>query len=443
MIKRFQIEDIIVQDAAGVTFRAVDTVTDAAVAVRRFFPFGVDGGGLQEEEEVAYNIAVGRLAGVKHPSLRAVITGGCDPIDSIPYIATEWIEGDLLSGIVDAGPLSAEDAVELVSKALEVCELLSQVLAEEAIWVETELHTIVVANPSNGRGATFWISPLKWLGGIQARGYDTIVTMVEDAMGWKGRIVGDQAGRGLGGWIKWLRSVPATTPLREVRESLAAAVGVDPPVAVAESSGSGLVAKAPTVRAATRQAPPSIGQIPPVKPKGKGLLFIISGLALAIAGTLTWWLTRDPSNTQEPGPVKPMTEVERVNRRALELSQRAASANSPKSPPPAEPVAGVIPWDQRDVLIGHDKRVVTVTGPVAQTAKSSSGKTLYLLFSNDPKSARVGVRINDDNRGAAGKHFESLVGKTIEAKGTVTFNGSIGNHPEIIINSPDDVKSVD
>jgi hypothetical protein len=449
VIKRFQIEDIIVQDTAGVTFRAVDTATHTLVAVRRFFPFGADGGGLQKEEEVAYGISIGRLAGVRHPQLRAVITGGCDPIDAIPYIATEWIDGTLLSEIVRVGPLSAEDATHLVSKALEVCELLSQILAEEAIWVETELHTIVVANPPDGRGATFWISPLKWLGRTRAHGYDAIVDMVEEALGWKGRIVSDHAGRGLGAWLKWLRTVPATMPLREVRESLAAAVGVDPPVVVFENPGAGLISKAPTVRRTTQRMIPSAENPPPVKNRAKWLLWVILASVPALAGGTIWWFGHDnlpppPQQHSAPGKsARPMSAQEKLNLRIAELKTIAAEKSPPEAPANAAPVEGVIPWDKREFLVGCDKRTVTISGRVSKTKKSKTGKTIYLLFSDDPHSARVGMSLGSDGREAVEKRFESLVGRNVESTGTVKFNATIGNRPEITISSLDDLKSQD
>ena len=165
VIHRFHIEDLIAQDASGVTFRAVDTETGNTVAVRRFFPFGANGGGLVADEQTAYQIAVSRLAELHHPSLRATLCGGCDPIDGMPFIATEWIEGPSIQSFIDQGPLRVEVATELISQALEVCERLSDVLGEEAVWVETQLTTILADPSQNHRSFTFWIllgpSPLK------------------------------------------------------------------------------------------------------------------------------------------------------------------------------------------------------------------------------------------------------------------------------------------
>jgi hypothetical protein len=92
-MKRFEIEDIVDQDASGVVFRAVDSSTGREVALRRFFPFGPDGGGLEGDEQLAYGNAVEILTGLQHPGLRAVVGGGCDSVDGLPFIATEWIDG--------------------------------------------------------------------------------------------------------------------------------------------------------------------------------------------------------------------------------------------------------------------------------------------------------------------------------------------------------------
>jgi hypothetical protein len=258
---RFQIEDLMIQDATGVVFRAIDTHTGMSVAVRRFFPFGAAGGGLQPDEETAYKIAIARLAGLKHPALRSVICGGCDPVDGMPFIATEWIEGNPIEPIVRQEPLPAAAAAQLLMQALEVSELLSQVLAEEAVWVETDLDTIILGSEASGRGFTFWISPLKWLGGPeQARGLRSIITLAEEVLGWGGLVVGDQAGGGLGAWLRWLRDAADTASLQEARENLAAALGEEPPLG--RDAVPVFFAKAIRHRTARRDPSQASGRVP-------------------------------------------------------------------------------------------------------------------------------------------------------------------------------------
>ena len=325
MIRRFQIDDLIVQDSSGVVFHALDTETGKTVAVRRFFPFGADGGGLNAEEQAAYNIAVGRLAGLNHPALRSVICGGCDPVDGMPFIATEWVEGESLQTFVDQGPLSPELATEIITQALEVCELLSHVLAEEAVWVETELQTIIIGNEQSGRRFTFWISPLKWLGTHDGpRGLESMVTLTEEIMGWKGQAVHDYAGRGLGGWIKWLRGAAATTTLHEARETLAASIGAPPP--------------APAKRLATRAAKPG----KPIKrSKPKALLLVNLGLILVVAGLGGWLLMREGA---DHGSLKVPEFLRRF---------------SPKKPPPpsaASQTAETAPEESRRRHCRHPHR---------------------------------------------------------------------------------------
>jgi len=228
--KRFQIEDLVVQDASGVVFRALDTQTGEFVALRRFFPSGADGGGLNTAQQDAYQQTVNQLAAVNHPALRSIISGDCDPIDGMPFIATEWIEGSRLSTCLGQGQLSPEEAIHLLTQALEVSQILSGVLGEEGIWIETGLEAIVIGAEETGRNVTFWIAPQKWLGKNDSRhGLECVIELTETLMGWHGRSIGDHAGKGLGRWLKWLRGTKATASLQEVREMLAASTGADTP----------------------------------------------------------------------------------------------------------------------------------------------------------------------------------------------------------------------
>jgi hypothetical protein len=218
---RFQIEDILAQDHHGVVFSALDQETGRQVALRRFFPFGAEGGGLQTEEHAAYDIAVKRLSEVVHPCLRAVVSGGCDPIDGMPYLATEWVEGSTLGKLLLQGKLAQESVILLLNQALEVSELLSQVLADDEVWVETSPNAIVIGEGGSERGVTFWISPFRWLGTQDSRlGLTPLLELLESSMGWTGKKVSAKSGGGLGAWHGWLMENAQTASLAQAREAL-------------------------------------------------------------------------------------------------------------------------------------------------------------------------------------------------------------------------------
>lgn len=285
MIQRFTIEDLVAQNEWGVVYRAVDTKTTRPVGVRRFFPFGHDGGGLDSEEQIAYAIAVERLTGIRHPAMRSIIWGGCDPVDQIPCIVTEWIEGYSLRSYTEQTPLKHSDAIEILIQALEVCEVLSELFAEEAVWIDTDLESIIVGKEGSGRGATFWISPLKWLGSDQhKRGLGAIIHLAEEIMHWQGVAIPDAAGGGLGAWLKWLRQKPETITLHEAREMLSAAIGVEPPPSPAKLVQAAVVPTRDLKR---------------VQKKGlsRTMLVVILTLLLLVAVGVAWWLSqrKDPS----------------------------------------------------------------------------------------------------------------------------------------------------
>ena len=119
--RRFEIQDIVAQDSFGVTFRALDTRTGEPVALRRFFPFGADGGGLFDEERSDYAAAVARLVSLQHPGLRGVLTGGCDPVDGMPFVATEWIDGDSVAAMLQRGTFTRDLAAMFFHKDLGQC----------------------------------------------------------------------------------------------------------------------------------------------------------------------------------------------------------------------------------------------------------------------------------------------------------------------------------
>ncbi len=234
VVTRFQIEDIIAQDASGVVFRALDKNTNEPVCVRRFFPFGAEGGGLDAEEQVAYRMAVNRLAEIRHATFRSVVTGGCDPHDGMPFFASEWIEGESLAQRLQTGFLSPMEVIEVIHGAFDAAEVLSQMLEEQAVWIDTHLSAIFAGIGQPGRRFVFTISPTQWLGDHERRrSLAPIAKLAEELLGWRNRLVADQAGNGLGAWVKWVKLYAQSATLAEARQALVTATT---PVAIPKGS---------------------------------------------------------------------------------------------------------------------------------------------------------------------------------------------------------------
>ncbi|MBC8127563.1 MAG: hypothetical protein H8M99_10535 [Gloeobacteraceae cyanobacterium ES-bin-144] len=442
MISRFQIEDLIAQDETGVIFRAIDTETEKTVAVRRFFPFGVDGGGLQAEEQSAYNIAVGRLAGLNHPAMRSIIYGGCDPVDGMPFLTTEWIEGKSLQSYVVTKPLSAETATALVTQAMEVCELLSHVLAEEAVWVETELDRIIVGDENSGRGATFWISPLKWLGGRNdTHGLNSIVALTENILGWQNKRVPNHAGNGLGGWLNWLRKNATTTTLKEARETLAASIGVPPP-----PGAKTILAKSaiPTKNIPVKRAPT----------KSKAAWYINISIAMLVIGLGGWGYQRYQSKQQPEAPtndgelqtdtgalldniakIKAKKKADELRSHQNETNQKNAVILAQQKEI-AQKNGGVIQWDHTALILENENIEAVVEGVLKKTYLTEKKASLYLLFSTDPDKDefRGTITTNKAPKNLSEDALTLLINKKIRIRGTVKSRNYSGNvRPEIDI----------
>jgi len=420
---RFQIEDLILQDESGVVFRAMDMETGEPVALRRFFPFGANGGGLDPDEQTAYNIAVARLAQLRHPALRSVVGGGCDPVDGIPYIATEWIDGAPIGPLLRKESLPPQVAIELLTQALEVCELLSQVLAEEAVWVETDPDTIILGSEASGRGFTFWISPLKWLGGgMQPRGLESIVMLTEQVMGWRGRIIADHAGEGLGAWLKWLRAAAAQTSLREARENLAASIGNEPP------------AHARQLLREAMQEPQRTGN------SSRIMVLGITGLTMVLVGAGGWLWTWQRAKQLRKSEAYAKMLVDTAGDSRADRKRDAAEVNEQAARQSDEAAAawqgGMFQADQGELIARHVGSVASLEGVVRSIGTSGSGTTVYILFSENPgrNDPRGAVSAANAGEGLDRESLEALVGSKVRLTGTIRITRIGGlQRPEITI----------
>lgn len=427
MLQRFKIEDLVYQDASGVIFRAFDSETQQTVALRRFFPHGPEGDGLSEDEQVAYAIALGRLISIRHPALRSTVCGGCDPVDGIPYIATEWIDGAALSSLLGGAPLNADEAADLLGKALEVCQLLSEVLAEEAVWVETDPQTVIVGSTDSGRGVTFWISPFKWLEGSgRDRGLEPIIGLCEGILAWEGQELGDHAGKGLGGWLRWLRGAARATSLHEARENLAASLGVEPPVPARR-----LVRKA--------SAPPPAAK--PQKRASRLPLWILTSCVLFAIGGGTWALIRRNDKVPvQPGSVSEMMDFDSFNLESNAGGTRIAAVSAEEEtrpevrqtelPPVAAPGELFTPLD-RERLIAKQGEEVILEGVLSGFAYSDARALMYLVFKeNSSKTAPRGeIRTKNAPNDLSEAALKSLINQKIRLQGHV----KIANERPVIL----------
>lgn len=408
MAARYHIEELISQDLSGVIFRAVDQETGSPVAIRRFFPHGPDPTGLNGEERTAFDIAVRRVSSAGHSALRAVVDGGCDPVDGVPFVVTEHIDGEPLSKKLEAGPLQSRQAIDVIMRALEVSDVLSQLLAEQAVWVETSPCSIIDAGEDSGRGVTFWVSPLKWLGNDEGRrSLKPIATLTEELMGWKNKIVNDQAGNNLAGWLKWLKQHADTTTLAEARETLAAATGAPPPPPTSR-----------LVRQATRPVVPRAPTVQVVVAKKPSKLpLILSGIGILVAlGIGGWILFRG--------------EVPFIQRF---LPEKIAEVVDSEGPPPVVdpataklPPAGPFqPGDLRPIL-SLEGKPASVQGILARVRWSDSGRSLFVEFEDYPPLTYACGVIRKANApaGMTPEALGGLVGKKIVITGIVGIDKS-------------------
>jgi hypothetical protein len=437
-MSRFEIEDIISQDKRGIVFCAHDSQRGHTVALRRFFPFGQDGGGLSEEESAAFVMAAQRIEGVRHDSLRSVIAGSVDPIDGMPFIVAEWIDGAPLDGVLNGEKLEAVQVIELLRLALEVSLKLSEALGEESVWVETEVDSIFVGSEESCRGYVFWLSPFKWLGAdFGSRKLAAIVELGESLTGWKGKLIGDNAGNGLGWWLKWMRNNPDAR-LAEALAALASRTmdGEAPPP---PQPASAAVAPAPAVIV----KPPS-SSAPVMMAVGAFLLLAVVGLGvyrkmgkgppappLAETSAATEPDTvaagpkpapRQPARSDEGMSVAEATALAAKLAKEKEIERMAAKVPPVKAPSaPLEFMPG--DGDRFGELKSNSPAILT--GVVLKVFTSQTGKSLYFEFSEPPVATEIKAvahksKYPDDFTPGA---YSDLIGKKVR------FNGKVFREP--------------
>jgi hypothetical protein len=450
--RRYEIQEMLSQDAHGVVFLAMDRESGEDVVLRRFFPFGPGGGGLEGEERTAYMAALERLKGVSHPAMRTILEGGCDPVDGMPYLVTEWVEGPRLSEHLKGKPLSSGSAKALLDHALEVSQVLAGALGEEAVWVETAPEAVILSQGQEGRSVTFWISPLRWLGQAEERhGLLPLVALGEAAMHWQGRVISDQAGEGLGAWFKAIKADPDRWTLEEARATLhAAGTLAGEPLSTLGRSPSSV----PTVAL----PPPAAAPRPVVlrQESSRWPWVFAALLVFSTSGLLVWKkIARGPvlaateaaapappaaaaeaapalAPAPAPPPVAPadpeMDAAARMSARAAELAKEIKDYPVIPSAPGGGDTSGI---DAQLVEIGTRLRnqigsKVTFKGPLFSVRDSESGKTRYIEFgtSKDPNAVCVRYQTKDGDADMSKEELMKLIGRQVTISGDVVADPS-------------------
>lgn len=433
-MERFEIEDIVGQDKNGIVYQAADKVSGKTVALRRFLPFGPTGGGLEPDEIAAYENAAERLAKIEHPALRTIVLGSADPIDGVPFLVTEWVEGEALPVLLAGEAMDPALVIDLLRIAMEVSLLISQSLGEEAVWVETAPESIIVGTQESGRGFTFWISPLKWLGAeFESRKPCSIVALAEKLTGWEKKIVSDQAGHGLGGWLKWLRNNPEAS-IREALDTLADSTGNEPPAPDEEDLITNVSRSARPKPKQTSSKPGLLIAAAIILPVIAAAVFVFQtktkGAPVAAIEATKGKVSRAPIAQKAPTSAKEAFEA-RAQKFKLEAEKRNkseadAQVNLEKRIATERKIYeenGKILSPQHAELIRTFKKgdPVVIQGLVHSVRASESGKTIYLNFSQSlDRTLTHGMAAQRDFKGEFKlATFEKFIGKTVTLEGKV------------------------
>ncbi|MCH7224763.1 hypothetical protein [Haloferula sp. A504] len=444
MSDRYEILDILTQDADGVAFHAEDRETGTEVVLRRFFPFGANGGGLVDEERSAYEIAVRRLMGVSHPALRNVLDGGTDPVDGMPFLVTEWLGGRPLAHRLQDKPLSPHSAKALIDLALETCQVLSEAFQEECVWIETATSSILLNGNDENRQVTFRISPLRWLGEDESRkGLRSLLRLCEEVTGWSRRMLSDGSGDGLGGWIRALRKDPDQWSLEQARYALHYG-----PAAL-ENASSGVVQNSSPISPpdATIPAQASAPALRSTSSTNWWPWIIAASLTVLAIGFIFWqaYRHRDPAAPPMAAATEEaqMTDVERASARVAELMAEREAANAAANPNPAPAVDPT--EDKRLVARGkalHNKlgEVDHVEGQLRQVRASRSGDTIYLELGSLRGPNAICGRYKTKLKVFTEKELRDLVGKRLRLRGKVVKDP--GNRIAIDLTAKDTIEVI-
>lgn len=437
------------QDAQGVSFRAQDREQKREVVLRRFFPNGRDGGGLQPDEQPPFLEAVEKLKNLKLKELRKTFDGGCDPVDGIPFLVSEWVEGDSLASFTRGKPLEPASVKDIVEVALRASQELSHVLGHETLWVGCSEDSLIV--PESGRGITFGVEPLA---SLNTRGLLPVAELAERLLGWKGQPAQhDSAGDGMAGWIRQIKTKPKGWTLAQALEAL------QTPVTATAVTSTGPIRRAPGAATMQGASPTHPGHPGARQAKRKAVVWPWVTLAILLllggGGFAAWksgMLNQLVARVQGPA-AKRHPSAEEMRRQLAEKTMPTSApapssapaswnpngppAKAPAAPPAAStPAPAPTPAPAAEPPMPAPKPPVVgvmangIAGKVIDASESGSKKTRYLEIFIGGSSRWVGYETKLAKPGLEMADLDALVGKNVIVTGQ--FRKEPGNRGDVL-----------
>lgn len=421
-VNRFQIEELLHQDADGVVYWALDRETGANVALHRFFPFGAEDRGLAGSEIQAFVQGVLRLQELRHPGLSSVLGGACDAVDGMPYLILASRQGKTLADYLWHAALTLEQAHWLAEEILLLMQWLTQQIGHEVNWLFLQPHEIeLVEDEQQGVSFRFAIDPMKWLDRRPSSGFfSEFAALLEQSLGWTGRTL--TAGNA-GPFSQWLKKIkmPGMT--------------VDQAMKIL-TLGEQLTQHAPLLSDKSLSARPLAPKPIPMPSAQKNShtgWYVIAALlvfgGLAVLG-VKWWNEREiPIASTSAKAQKTTSKVEKkeasqekqklaeIERRARELQGLEESPTEPHTLRARD----YLPHEEKELRERMGEQV-SVVDKLERISWSGSEKTLYLVFrESGPEAPRVMGRylVRYQSPGMEATDVKKLIGKKIRVTGVL------------------------
>lgn len=404
MNERFQIDDLISQGPDGVFFRATDGETGQKVVLRRYFPFGRGGGGLDAEAGKAFKDSIDGFSSIKSEALCRIVGGGCDDVDGIPFIATEWIDGETIEFLKARSMLGVTDIVLILTSVMNLSLWLSQSFGREALWIDLDLAAMWRKNSEKPHDYVFCVSIPHWLGlSNKSDEMSELAGLASQLVLGVPQTAGNPKHAALLRWIEWLRAEPKSTPLKKARDKL---------VTELQSIRSAPMRKSPLPRVIDGSR---------IRQKAGSPVSAIS-LFCIFLGIGTIGLATYAYQTKWHRSVAKKSSVASKNTKGnlkKKMSKKPSSGNVAAAVNPTK--GSVISSGSHLRLAENINRKVVIEGNAERVDWSKSGKTYYLVFLEGEKSkpSRVGIRLSERSPDQMKSDLQSFVGKKIRASGEV------------------------